>query len=89
MDETTELTALRDMRDITFAIRDLENQHAAVSKRYKRGIKILEREIAATEQTLAEGVQINGTEPWNSRSEQLKALILNPTIDNVEEDLKV
>lgn len=89
MDENTELTALRDMRDITFAIRDLENQLAAVSKRYKRGIKTLEREVAATEQALDEGVQIDGCEPWNSRSDQLKALISNPTIENIEEDLKV
>ena len=90
MDNSTELVALRDLREINLAIRDLENQQAAVAKRYRRGIKLLEKEISSVEQTLDEGgVQIEGTEPWNARNPELKALIANPVIEAIPEDTSV
>jgi hypothetical protein len=46
MNTEYELTALRSIREINIAIRDLENQQAAVTKRYKRGIKMLGKLIA-------------------------------------------
>lgn len=90
MDNSTELVALRDLREINLAIRDLENQQAAVAKRYRRGIKLLEKEISSVEQMLDdEGIQIEGTEPWNIRIPELKSLIANPIIDAIPEDTSV
>lgn len=90
MDAHIELTALRDMRDIAFAIRDLESQQQAVAKRFRRGIRSLQTELAACEQAIEdEGITIDGTQPWNTRSEELKKLIADPTLANVAEDLNV
>jgi hypothetical protein len=90
MDNSTELIALRDLREVSLAIRDLENQQTAVAKRYRRGIRLLEKEIALVEQTLDEGgVSIEGTEPWVSRNPSLKSLISNPVIENIIEDTSV
>ena len=36
-----ELKALREMREINIAMRELSNQASAVSKRYKQGVKML------------------------------------------------
>ena len=90
MDNSTELTALRDLREINLAIRDLENQQTAVAKRYRRGIRLLEKEIALVEQTLDEGgVSIEGTEPWASRNPSLVLLTANPILENIPEDTSV
>lgn len=90
MDEKKELKALRDMRDIAFAIRDLETQQAVVTKRYRRGIKSLQIELASCEQAIEdEGISIEGCQPWEIRSEQLKRLIANPILTNIEEDTNV
>jgi len=90
MDEKSELTALRDMRDIAFAIRDLETQQAAVARRYRRGIKMLQKEMAACEQAIEDGeATIEGCQPWETRGEDIKRLIANPVLTNIEEDVNV
>ena len=90
MDEKSELTALRDMRDIAFAIRDLEIQQAAVARRYRRGIKMLQKEMASCEQAIEEeDITIEGCQPWEIRTEDLKRLIANPVLTNIEEDVNV
>ena len=90
MDGNTELTALRDLRETSLAIRDLENQQAAVAKRYRRGILLLKKEIASTEQTLDEGSNLmTGTEPWTLRSPTISNLIANPILTNIPEDTSV
>jgi len=90
MDAKIELIALRDMRDIAFAIRDLENQQQAVAKRFRRGVRSLQTELAACEQAIEdEGITIEGTQPWQTRSDELIKLIADPTLSNVAEDLNV
>jgi len=87
MDQTYELTALRTIREINIATRELENQASATTKRYKKGIKLLQAEIASIEAFLDDGgIAIEGTEPWNIQSQQLKSLIANPILANIEED---
>ena len=89
MDNTYELNALRSIREATIAIRDLENQATATSKRYKRGVKTLNGYIASIEASLDEGGTIEGIEPWNSTSPALQRLISNPVLDNIEEDTSI
>lgn len=86
MDNTYELNALRSIREATIAIRDLENQAVATSKRYKKGAKIINGYISSIEASLDDGGTIEGLEPWNSISPSLKKLISNPIVDNIEED---
>tara|TARA_R110001606_G_scaffold394914_1_gene566307 strand:+ start:115 stop:678 length:564 start_codon:yes stop_codon:yes gene_type:complete len=86
MEQIYELTALRSIREIHIAVRDLENQAAATSKRYKKGIKTLLGEVSAIEASLDDGGVIEGMEPWNIQSEQIKSLISNPVLSNIEED---
>lgn len=86
MNENFELKALRAMREINIAIRDLENQSSAVAKRYKRGIKLLQSEILNIEGSLDEGGTIEGCEPWNVQSAELRALISDPKLCNVSEE---
>lgn len=89
MDNTYELNALRSIREATIAIRDLENQAAATSKRYKKGAKTLNGYIATIEASLDDGGTIEGIEPWNSISPNLQRLISNPILDNIEEDTSI
>lgn len=90
MDTNTELTALRDMRDIAFAIRDLETQQQAVAKRFRRGIRSLQTELAACEQAIEDdGITIDGTQPWAIRSDEMKKLIADPTLTKIQEDVNV
>ncbi len=63
MDENNELKALRFIREINIAIRELENQSSATSKRYKKGVKMLQREICSIEALQDDGAIIEGTEP--------------------------
>lgn len=87
MDQTFELTALRDIREITISIRELEIQASAVSRRYKRGIKMLNSELLSIEQTLDEGGEgFDNMNPWDIRSEELKRLISVPGLVNIPED---
>jgi hypothetical protein len=86
MDNTYELNALRSIREATIAIRDLENQAAATSKRYKKGAKTINGYISSIEASLDDGGTIEGLEPWNSISPSLKRLISDPIIHNIEED---
>lgn len=86
MDNTYELNALRSIREATIAIRDLENQAAATSKRYKKGAKSIQGYISSIEASLDEGGTIDGLEPWVSANPSLKRLIANPILENIEED---
>ena len=86
MEDTYELNALRSIREATIAIRDLENQAAATSKRYKKGAKSIQGYIATIESSLDDGGAILGTEPWVTASPILKRLISNPMLENIEED---
>jgi hypothetical protein len=87
MDAPYELTALRDMREINLAIRDLQSQQAQISKRFKEGMKLLQKEFLTVESQLQDGnTEIDGTEPWNTRGEILQRLIANPTLENIPEE---
>ena len=55
MDNTEELNALRDLRETNLAIKELEQQQAIVSKNFKRGIRLLQREAAMTESQIDDG----------------------------------
>jgi len=89
MNDTYELQALRAIREINLSIRELENQAAATSKRYKRGVKLLQSETTAIEASLDEGGAIEGMEPWNIQGEKLSLLIANPVLENIEDDYLV
>ena len=89
MDNTYELNALRSIREATIAIRDLENQATATSKRYKKGAKTLNGYIATIEASLDDGGTIEGLEPWNSVSPSLERLIANPVLENIDEDTSI
>ena len=89
MEDTYELTALRSIRIATSALRDLENQSSATSKRYKRGIKSLNSYIYSVEASLDDGGSLEGTAPWESMSPKLRDLISNPCLKNIEEDSSV
>ena len=89
MEDTYELTALRSIRLATSAIRDLENQSSATSKRYKRGIKTLSSYIYSVEASLDDGGCLEGTAPWESMPAKLRDLMANPCLNNIEEDNSV
>jgi len=89
MNDTYELQALRAIREINLSIRELENQAASTSKRYKRGVKLLQSETTAIEASLDEGGAIEGMEPWNIQGEKLSLLIANPVLENIEDDYLV
>ena len=89
MDNTQELNALRDLREVNIAIKDLELQQAQNSKNYKRGIRLLQREVALTESILDDGGVMEGCESWKVRHEALKTLIDNPCLENIPEDTNV
>lgn len=89
MDNTEELNALRDLRETNLAIKELEQQQAIVSKNFKRGIRLLQREAAMTESQIDDGGVMEGCESWNVRHDSLKQLISNPCIQNIPEDNNV
>lgn len=90
MDQNTELTALRDMRDIAFAIRDLETQQHGVAKRFRRGIRMLQKELASCEQAIDENDSImDGMKPWEIRGEDVKRLIADPSLKHVPDEMSV
>lgn len=88
MDSQKELTALRSIREVNIAIRELESQAAETARLYKKGVKQLLSHILSIESFLDDGgVIIEGTEPWNMQSDQIKSLIDNPVLSNIEQDL--
>lgn len=89
MDNTQELNALRDLRETNLAIKELEQQQAIVSKNFKRGIRLLQREAAMTESQIDDGGVMEGCESWNVRHTSIKQLISNPCIENIPEDNSV
>lgn len=87
MEDPFELTALRDLREIDLAVRDIQNQQAMVAKRFKEGIKLLQKEAYTVEAQLADQTEsINGAEAWNTRSPILRTLINDPRLENIPED---
>ena len=84
-----ELKALREMREINIAMRELSNQASAVSKRYKQGVKMLEKQFLSIEACLDDGGCFPGTEPWKIQSPEIEKLIRNPVLANIPEDSSV
>ena len=85
-----ELEALRDLREINLAIRDLENHQAAVAKRFRRGVRMLMKESNSSEHEMEKGEGLFvGTEPWVTRSKALTLLIADPVLTNIPEDTSV
>ena len=90
LEKEKELKALRDLREINLAITSLENQQQRVSRRFKRGIRMLENEALTVEGFIDVGASgIDGTEPWNTRGEKLDDLINVPVLTNIPEDTNV
>ena len=81
-----ELTALREMREINIAMRELSIQAGSVSKRYKQGIKMLEKQFLSIESCLDDGGCFPGTEPWVIQGKELINLIKDPVLSNIPED---
>jgi len=52
---------------------------------YKDQIE-LQAEVDAIEASLDDGGTLPGTEPWNIQSQQIKLLIADPSLSNIEED---
>jgi len=88
-DNNTELKALRDLREINLAIKDLETQASVVSKKFKLGVRLLQRESSITENHLEDGYVMDGCESWNVRHEKIRNLINDPKLDNIPEDSSV
>jgi hypothetical protein len=87
MEDPFELKALRDLREIDLAIRDIQSQQALVAKRFKEGIKLLQKEAYTVEAQLADQSEsIKGAEAWNTRSPILRTLINDPRLENIPED---
>lgn len=89
MKNEIELTLLRDQRECHQAISQIEKDAQHVAKRYKRGIKMIEGHIDCLEQdleTLKDGDLIAGASAFDAISPETKALITNPTLNNIPED---
>lgn len=89
MDNPQELKALRDLREINLSIKELEQQQTIVSKNFKRGIRLLQKEASTTESQLDDGGVMEGCESWTVRHEVLQKLISNPCIENIPQDNNV
>ena len=89
MENAQELKALRDLREINLAIKDLELQSSNTSKNYKRGIRLLQKEASLTESQIDDGGVMDGCESRNVRHANLKQLINNPCIENIPQDNSV
>jgi hypothetical protein len=90
LEKEKELKALRDLREVNLAIKSLENQQQRVSRRFKRGIRMLQNEALTVEGFIDVGTSgIDGTEPWNTRGEKLSDLINVPVLTNIPEDTNV
>lgn len=83
MEQNYELNTLRAIREINIAIRELQNQSAAISKRYKIGIRDLLSEIDTLERDLDEGLSIDGIDPLATQGEYIKKLISDPSLENI------
>lgn len=88
MDQTEELRKLRHVRDVNCAIRDLEAEASHIAKRYRRGIKDLQRHAIAVETEIDDNI-ISGTGAIETASPDLLRLIKDPTLDNIAEDTSV
>lgn len=83
-----ELELLRDAREIDIARASLESQLSAITKRFKRGIRMLEAEKQTTTSNI-DLLPLPGGSPIETRSEEMRALIANPSLANIPEDSDV
>ena len=84
-----EVQTLRDLRELTLARKELEVEGSLISKRIKKGIKLIDQEIASVEKELDQGTFIEGTEARVMRSPQLALLISDPRLEHIPEDNEV
>ena len=81
LENEKELKALRELREVHLAIKSLENQQQRVSRRFKRGIRMLQQEANTVEGFIdIGGSAIEGTEPWSTRGDDLEQLIACPLL---------
>ena len=69
-----EVEILRDLRELNLAKKELEIQQSLISKKIKRGIRLIEKEILSVEGEIDAGIFIEGIEARNTRSPELKSL---------------
>lgn len=81
-----EVEVLRDLRELNIAKKELEVQHSLISRKIKRGIKLLDKEILSVEGEIDAGIFIDGTESRNTRSPELKRLVSDPCLETIPED---
>lgn len=85
METTTELKLLREIHDSDLAIRKLNNDAAAVSKKYKRGIKVIEQHRMSLEDELTDPT-MKGMSAIENKSPELEQLLADPALGNIPED---
>ena len=78
----------RDLHEIDLARRELEANKAKATKRYNAGIKMLDREKLSVESSLHDE-PMEGMTPIETRSEELRTLIADPSLRNIPEDTDV
>lgn len=78
----------RDLHEIDLAKRELESIKAKANKRYNTGIRMLEKEKLSVESSLFDN-PMPGMSPIETRSEEIKSLIADPSIKNIPEDTEV
>ncbi len=84
MQDTTELTLLRDLYNIDVAIKSLESQLQNTSKEYKQGIRQLVKERSSVEAAICDGNEsMDGTTPEETRSPFLTKLINDPSLESI------
>lgn len=81
-----EVEVLRDLRELNLAKKELEIQQSLISKKIKRGIRLIEKEILSVEGEIDAGIFIEGIEARNTRSPELKKLISDPRLETIPQD---
>ncbi len=81
-----ELKLFKDSREIDIAIKQLEAQSASVAKRFKRGIKLLQREKISVENEIDSQGTLSATP---TRPKAIRQLIADPQLKHIPEDTDV
>jgi hypothetical protein len=81
-----ELQLFKDLREIDIAIKQLETHAASVSKRFKRGIRMLLKEKLNVEKEIDSK---SVTSENATRSRALRRLIADPQLKHIPEDTNV
>lgn len=89
METTQELDYLRARRAAEIAIRDLENEAASVSKRYRLGVKSLICHIQSIDTEIDEGGAMAGLGVLETISSDVTRLMADPTLQNIPDDTNV